>query len=96
MSERAPGLHDPDNWIGWWLDLHPSDLFYGEIARLALRCIEHEESAGGVGVQVLRVSEEDEDFAVEVRYIVEQFPEERMFHVLSIRSAGDALPPFVD
>jgi hypothetical protein len=65
---RMEGLFDPDDWIGWWSELHPSDLFHGS-----------------------------QRFEVQIRYLVEDFPGRgRAFHVLSIRSEGDPLPPVVN
>lgn len=92
-EDRSTGLSDPDDWIGWWLDLHASDLFFGEIANLAVRCLESapEDSAGS---EVLRFSEGEDEFEVEVTYALERFERGRIFHVLSIRSTGDPLPPF--
>lgn len=97
MSEdKRPGLSDPDDWIGWWLDLHPSDLLPGEIANLALRCLASDSAEDGAGLEVLRFSEGEDEYEVTVSYLVEQFERGRIFHVLSIRSEGDPLPPFAD
>ena len=90
-------LHDPDDWINWWLDLHPSDHFYGHLPRLALERMADASSLGSPGMDVLVFSEEDEAFLVEVRYLVEEYPGRgRVFHVLSIRSEGDPFPPLED
>lgn len=87
------GLHDPDDWIEWWLSLHPHQSFYGDLARLALLRL-GEVVALGPGVDFLQIREGGEVLEVEVRYLVEDFPGRgRVFHVLSIRSPGDPLPP---
>jgi hypothetical protein len=79
----------------WWLDLHPSDDFAGHVARLALGALSNA-PLSGVGTETLRFDEDDESFEVEVRYVVEEFGSRgRVFHVLSIRSEGDPLPPSV-
>ena len=95
MSTR-PGLHDPDDWLGWWQSLHHSDLLPGELARLALRQIESPDFEEGPGVAVLRFAEGGRTVEVRVDYLMEQFPAGRIFHVLSIRSEGDPLPPVAD
>lgn len=92
-EDRRTGLSDPNDWMGWWLDLHASDLFYGQIANLALRCLESD-SEDSAGSEVLRFSEGEDEFEVEVAYALEQFEHGRIFHVLSIHSEGDPLPPF--
>jgi hypothetical protein len=90
------GLHDPDDWYNWSLDLHPSDDFAGHLARLALNALS-DAPLDSVGVETLRFVEDDESFEVEVRYVVEEFGSRgRVFQVLSIRSEGDPLPPSVD
>lgn len=94
-KDKHTGLSDPDDWIGWWLDLHASDLFYGEIADLALRCLDSDPPEDSTGSAVLRFSEGEDEFEVEVSYALERFAHGRIFHVLSIRSEGDPLPPFV-
>lgn len=95
-KDKRAGLSDPDDWIGWWLDLHASDLFHGEIANLALRCLDSDPPEDGAGSEVLRFSEGEDDYEVEVAYSLERFEHGRIFHVLSIRSEGDPLPPFAD
>jgi len=35
MSNREPGINDPDGWIAWWLAHHHSKFFAGHLARLA-------------------------------------------------------------
>ncbi|MEX1047612.1 MAG: hypothetical protein WD757_07350 [Actinomycetota bacterium] len=85
--KKRPGLSDPDDWIGWWLQLHPSDLFYGEVARLALRCISDKQFQEGPGVETLSFVEGDQSFEAEVTYLLEQFPAGRILHVLPGTSA---------
>lgn len=93
---RMEGLFDPDDWIGWWSGLHPSDLFHGHLGRFAIACLRSPALVGGLGVDTSRFSEGSEKFEVEIRYLVEDFPGRgRVFHVLSIRSEGDPLPPVV-
>ena len=90
------GLNDPDDWYNWWLDLHPSDDFAGHLARLALSALSNA-PLDSVGIETLRFDEDDESFEVEIRYIVEESGSRgRVFHVLSIRSEGDPLPPSVE
>ncbi len=91
----AGGLHDPDDWYNWWLHLHPSDDFAGHLARLALTAL-RSAPLDTIATETLRFDESDESYEVEVRYIVEEFPSRgRVFHVLSIRSQGDPLPPMI-
>lgn len=89
-------LHDPDDWINYWLSLHPSELFYGELAQFALACLHGPSSEDGPGTGTLRFTEGDQLFEVEVEYVLEQFPNGRVLHVLSIRCEGDPLPPATD
>lgn len=92
----AVGLHDPGDWYHWWLDLHPSDHFAGYLARLAIVSLTSA-PLGTPCVETLRFEERDKTFEVEVGYVVEEFPGRgRVFHVLSIRSEGDPLPPVVE
>ena len=72
------------------------DDFAGHLARLALSALRNA-PLGSVGTETLRFDEDDESFEVEVRYVVEEFGSGgRVFHVLSIRSEGDPLPPSVE
>ena len=94
--EKA-GLWDPDAWREWWLDLHPSNFFDGYLARLAVSKLEDETAVGNTGVEALRYVEDDETFEVEVGYLIEDYPNVgRVFFVLSIKSEGDPLPPWVE
>ncbi len=94
--EKA-GLWDPDEWRSWWLALHPSDFFNGHLARLAVACLEDDSQIGSTGIEMFRYSEDDEPFEIEIRYLVEDYPGiGRVFFVLSIRSEGDPLPPWVE
>jgi len=95
MSDKV-SIHDPDDWINWWKRFHRSDLFYGELAYLALDKLTADVMPDGPSIAMLRFSESGEDFEVEVRYLLEDFPRGRVFHVLSIRSEGDPLPPLSD
>ena len=50
----------------------------------------------GVGTEVLDVDDGDSRIDVEIKYALKDYPGRgRVFHVLSIRSEGDPLPPFV-
>lgn len=50
-----------------------------------------------MGAEVLRYVEDDGTLIeVEITYFLETFPKGRVFHVLSILSPGDPLPPFVN
>jgi len=88
------GIHDPQDWIGWWLRLHPSDLFPGRLSRLALSRLDEGSSLDSMGVEILEWFEGEMSFEAQVRFVVEDYPGRgRVFHVLSIRSDGDPLPP---
>jgi hypothetical protein len=93
MSTKEPGIHDADDWISYWTSLHRSDLFWGAFNSLALRRLEGDALAEGVGSETLTVDDGGLLIEVEVKYLVEQFPKGRIFHVVSIRSPGDPLPP---
>lgn len=94
--EKA-GLWDPDQWREWWLDLHPSNFFEGHLARLAISRLEDESAVGSTGVELIRYTEDDESFEAEISYLVEDYPNVgRVFFVLSIKSEGDPLPPWVE
>lgn len=95
MSTKEPGIHDADGWITYWTSLHRSDLFWGEFNSLALRRLEGDALAEGVGSDILTVDDDGQPIEVEVKYVVEQFPRGRIFHVVSIRSPGDPQPPVV-
>jgi hypothetical protein len=94
---RMEGLFDPDDWIGWWSELHPSDLFHGHLGRFAIACLRDPALVGAPAVDTILFSEGSEGFEVEIRYLVEDFRDRgRVFHVLSIRSEGDPVPPVVN
>jgi len=96
MPERA-GLWDPDQWREHWLDLHPSDLFDGHLARLALTQLDDDDALGTTGIETLRYIEDRENFDAEVSYLVQDYPGVgRVFFVLSIKSEGDPLPPWLE
>ena len=82
--------------MGWWLSLHRSDHFWPQIAVLAVRSLEREPFREGVGSEILAIEETDDGgaLAVEVKFVLEQFPKGWIFHILSIRSEGDPWPPF--
>lgn len=91
------GLSDPDNWIGHWTSLHPSALFAGELARLALALLDDPGfEDGGVGQEEIRFTENDQDHVIEVKYLLRQFPTGKVVTILSIRSPEDPLPPLID
>ncbi|MBI4260656.1 MAG: hypothetical protein HY658_08835 [Actinobacteria bacterium] len=94
MSTR-PGLHDPEGWIDRWRRLHGSDLIAGAVASLALDRLEGPVLDDAIGIETIFFSDLDREFEVEVRYLVEQLPGGRVFHVISILSPGDPLPPEV-
>jgi len=88
------GIHDPQDWIGWWLRLHPSDLFPGRLSRVALSRLDEASSLDSMGVEILEWFEGEMSFEAQVRFVVEDYPGRgRVFHVLSIRSDGDPIPP---
>jgi hypothetical protein len=90
------GLSDPEQWIDWWLELHASDNFHGHLARLALSRLQDDEVTGETRFERLTWQEDDELFEVEVSYLVEEYTGRgRVFHILSIRSDGDPLPPWI-
>lgn len=98
MGERPgpseSGVNDPDGWIPYWLSLHNSAYFAGKFTELVTECLA-EPFEDGAGSSVLRFREDDgTGIEVEVKYLLEQFPKGRVFHVDSIRSPGDRLPPF--
>ena len=92
MSERV-GVNDPDDWIGWWLSLHPSAAFAGALTHLVEVALRPGEPLDVPRVEILEV---DDAGQVEVRFIVEAYPSGRVLHILSIRTEGDRLPPVVD
>ena len=94
--KKPVGLDDPDDWINRWLGLHKSALFYGYLVQLAASRLEDPTLPDGPGTEILHYFEAAEEFAVRIDYALEDFAKGRVFHVLSIRSAGDPLPPFVD
>jgi hypothetical protein len=87
------GVHDPDGWIPWWAERHSSELFVGEFARFTLAHADSPEGEFGAGQ--IRFTEGNRAFEVDVRYVVEEYPTGgRVFHVLSVLSPGDPLPPW--
>jgi hypothetical protein len=82
--------------MGWWLSLHYSALFWPEVAVFADRCLQEEPFQDGAGSATLVVGDTDADGALEVelKYVLEQFPRGRIFHILSIHSDGDPWPPY--
>lgn len=89
------GINDPDDWYGWWLELHPSQLFAGEFARFALRRLTDPQTPDGPGSGEIRFSENQQEHEVLISYLLERFPESRLLHVLSIKSPDDPLPPWI-
>ena len=89
------GISDPDDWIGWWLGLHPSALFAGEFTRLARTLPEDLATVDGIGSQTIRFTEQAKHFEAEVKYAIQTLATGRVLHVLSIRSEGDPTPPIV-
>ena len=70
MPKKA-GLWDPDQWREHWLDLHPSDLLDGHLARFALTQLEDDDALGATGVETLRYTEDGENFEAKVSYLVQ-------------------------
>ncbi len=94
MSTQGFGLYDPDDWRGWWAGLHSSETCDPELAVFALKCLEDQSLEEGVGLVVFDVDDGDDRVDVEVRYALRDYPGRgRVFHVFSIRSEGDPLPP---
>lgn len=92
-SFPTEGLHDPSDFIGRWVDLHPSSRFYGELARLALARLRDDRFLDVVSIDTLRFDELGESVAVQICSIVEEYEGRgRVFHVLVIRSEGDPWP----
>jgi hypothetical protein len=58
MSTKEPGIHDADGWITFWTSLHRSDLFWGEFNSLALKRLEGDALAEGVGSDILTVDDD--------------------------------------
>ncbi len=94
MSNKKPGVDDPYDWIGWWSDLHHSESFFPDLTRHALEALE-DPFAEGPDSRTWSVDDGDGRVDVKVEYLLEQFPGGRILHVVSIRSNGDPLPPFV-
>ena len=81
--------------VGWtaWLSLHRSDLFAGELARFVRERLREAESSWVAGRGTLSFEERGEPVNVEIRYLVEEFPAGRVFHVPGIRSPEDPPQP---
>jgi len=88
------GLNDPDLWRERWHALHVSDEFDGELGVLAYTLLTSADFEEGLGSVTLDVDDGNQRVDVEVKYFMEQFPEGRILHVLSILSPGDPRPPF--
>jgi hypothetical protein len=96
MSQAIPpgGFLDPDNWISWWQDLHRSPLIVGEVARFAIERLEAGDEGTGNGTLRFADSQLQEDFEVQIEYVIEQFGDHgRILFLLTLRSPGDPLPP---
>ena len=92
------GLDDRDGWREYWQSLHHSELFDGELARLAIRQLMAPED-DGAGYELLRYVEDDRRIEARVDFVIETHSLEdrtvRVFHVVSIVSPGDPMPPWV-
>jgi hypothetical protein len=88
------GITDPDDWLGWWLSLHPSDLFAGAFGRFAMSRMVAPEPGSGRGV--IRFEERGEVLEVDVSYVLERFEYGWVFHVTAIKCADDPAPPLID
>jgi hypothetical protein len=95
MSGRV-GINDPDDWIGWWLSLHPSVGFAGALTQLADSALRAGEPLDTPRIEILEFDDAGQRIEVEMRFIVESYPSGRVMHILSIRTEGDPLPPVVD
>ena len=93
MSDPGIALYDPDGWREWWGSLHDSETCDPLLAVFAKGCLEDPRLAEGVGSKILEVDDGDGRVDVEIKYALKDYPKGRVFHVLSIRSDGDPLPP---
>src|SRR4051794_23170357 len=93
-----PALYDPDDWLGWWKELHPDgDLLRGAVGHLALRALAGQAIEDAVGSEVLEVADSlaGKTFKATVEYVVQQRPRGRVFHLVSLRGVGDPDPPWL-
>ena len=95
MSKRV-GINDPDDWIGWWLSLHPFPAFAGALTHLAEAALGPGEPLDVPRIEILELDEAAQRVEIEIRFIVEGYRSGRVMHILSIRTEGDPLPPVVD
>ena len=86
-----PGIYDPDDWLGWWTKLHPSQVFAGELSRFVLTLLHEDPFPEGPGSGMIRFEEGGDRLEAAVNYLLEEFSTGKVFHVLSITSPGD--PP---
>ena len=92
MSSRD-GANDPADWYNRWQSLHDSASFPGHLSELVISTLRDPRTLDGVGIETITYEEEDGRWIViKVSYLVETYPDGRVFHILWLWSPGDPAP----
>ena len=93
-------LDDPDDWIPWWANLHPSQRAHNDLAiflsAVGKRVSRAEEGIIAGAVPVREVEGGPASLIVNLSFSVTRDADGTTIHIAGIRSEGDPLRPVYD